>query len=199
MRVETKPEPKPELKPETKIVTKVETTQETKTPSNGAGDFAKQLEAERHERRRLEARVLSLNDQLQTVHAQLKASLESENIYQKRLFECEEGLRKAEEIKAASESAVNEEKQQRERIEEEFAKFKSTFGKAGEDRKAWQEEWLSKLASALTVLQESDGRLAREIEKRRELQQALRGLHEDFCAEADKEIDGASVAEAVHA
>jgi hypothetical protein len=189
VRVEAKPEPKAEAK----IVNKVETTPESKSSSNGAGDLAKQLEAERHERRRLEARVLSLNDQLQTVHAQLKASLESENIYQKRLFECEEGLRKAEEIKAASESAVNEEKQQRERVEEEFAKFKSASAQVLEDRKAWQEEWLSKLASALTVLKESDSRLAQEIEKRRDLQQALRGLHEDFCAEADKQIDGANV------
>lgn len=189
VRVEAKPEPKPEPK----IVAKVETNPETKNSSNGAGDFAKQLEAERHERRRLEARVLSLNDQLQTLHAQLKASLESESIYQKRLFECEEGLRKAEEAKAASESAVRDEKQQRERIDEDFAKFKSASAEALEDRKQWQEEWLSKLASALTALQESDGRLTQEIEKRRELQQALRALHKDFCAEADKQIDGASV------
>src|ERR1051325_2954509 len=201
VRVEAKPEPKPELKPEPKsepkIVTKAETNPEPKTSTNGSGDFAKQLEAERHERRRLEARVLSLNNQLQTVHAQLKASLESENVYQKRLFESEESLRKAEEIKATSESAMRDEKQQRERLEEEFAKFKSSSAQAIEHRDAWQEEWLSKLASALTALQESDSRLTQEIEKRRELQQSLRALHKDFCAEADKQIEGATVAEAV--
>ena len=67
-----------------------------------------------------------------------------------------------------------------------------------EHRDAWQEEWLSKLASALTALQESDSRLTQEFEKRRELQQSLRALHKDFCAEADKQIEGPTVAEAVH-
>jgi hypothetical protein len=137
------------------------------------------------------------------VHAQLKSSLESESIYQKRVFDCEEGVKKAEERQAAAESTLREQKLECARVEGEFANFKSAAARSEESRKAWQEEWLSKLAAALTSAQESDARLAQEVEKRRVLQHALRKLHEDFCAEADKQIESASVesnlAEAVHA
>jgi hypothetical protein len=192
-RVEAKPEIKQESKPETKIVAKVDAKPEPKNQSNGVGNLTTQLEAERHERRRLEARVLSLNDQLQQVHAQLKSSLESESIYQKRVLECEEGLKRAEEMQAAAEAALDGEKEQCARLEGELAKFQSAAMESAEERNAWQEKWLLKLASALTAMQESDARLAEETEKRRDLQKTLRGLHEDFCAEADKQIEAASV------
>jgi PAS domain S-box-containing protein len=154
--------------------------------SNGKGDLAAQLETERQERRRLEARVLSLNDQLQQLHVQLKSSLESENVYQKRVSECEEAVRKSEASKTAAETALHEQQQQRERVEHEFAEFKSAHARSNEERAGWEAEWLAKLESSLTGLHESDVRFAHEIATRRGIQDKLQALQQDFLARPEQ-------------
>jgi len=76
-----------------------QTKSEVSNPVNGKDDISAQLETERQERRRLEARVVSLNDQLQQLHVQLKSNLESESIYQRELVNakraCEGGRKQS--------------------------------------------------------------------------------------------------------
>ena len=154
--------------------------------AKGKEDVSAALEAERQERKRLEARVVSLNDQLQQLHLQLKNNLEAESIYHKRVTECEEGLRKAEERKAAAEAALQAEEQKREGVAQEFAAFKASSAQRDEAQKAWQREWLSKLETGLRELQESDARFEKEIATRRGIDVNLQMLRQDFCAEAKK-------------
>jgi hypothetical protein len=159
-------------------------------PENDKHDFAAQLETERQERRRLEARVLSLNDQLQQLHVQLKSSLESENIYQKRVSECEEAVRNAEEKKDSTATALREEKEHRESLEQEFDDFKAACARTEEARDAWQQEWLSKLESSLAALHESDARMEKEIATRRGIDVTLQMLGQDFSAQLkDRKFD----------
>src|SRR5207237_240240 len=137
--------------------------------------------------RRLEARVVSLNDQLQQLHVQLKSNLESESIYHKRVSECEEELARAEETKAAAESALREEEQRLERLEQEFAEAKADHARREEERKSSQQEWLEKLESSLKALQESDARLEKEIASRRAIGVKLQLLQQDFWAQSEKQ------------
>jgi len=164
--------------------------------ANGKDDMATQLENEKQERKRLEARIVSLNDQLQQLHVQLKNNLESETIYQKRVNEAEEELLKAEESKAAAERAVLEEQQRHNRLEQEFDQFKTTCAQQRRERELRQKEWLSKLQSSLAALQESDARLEKEISARRAIEVKLQLLQQDFFAHAEsKEMDAPKISE----
>lgn len=165
----------------------VKELKEERSVVNGSEDFAAQLKTEREERRRLESRVLSLNTQLQQLHAQLKSNLESENIYQKRVLECEEELQKAEQLKVAAEVALVEEKQRGARLEEAIDRIKADFAVRDDERRSWQQEWLAKLEVNLSALQESDARFAKEIATRRGIDVTLQMLRQDFCAESKKQ------------
>jgi hypothetical protein len=157
--------------------------------TNGKHDVTAQLETERQERRRLEARVLSLTDQLQQLHTQLKGSLESENTYQKRICEAEEKVHKADEIRIAAETALDEEKQQRALVEEDFAQFKSAQARSEKERTSWEQDWISNLDATLGALQESDARLAKEMEARRSIEDSLRKLQQEFSTRRSSELD----------
>jgi hypothetical protein len=161
-------------------------------PGSALSEMTAQLEAERKERRRLEARALSLNDQLQQLHGQLKSSLESENIYQKRVADCEESVRKAELAKSENETAMREEREKRERVERESADFSAAQIEAEAERKSWEQRWLAKIESSLGALQESDTRLAKEIETRREIAQSLAALKGEFVARSSGEKQSAA-------
>jgi len=160
---------------------------EVSNPVNGKDDVSAQLEAERQERRRLEARVVSLNDQLQQLHVQLKNNLESESIYHKRVAECESELAKAEESKIAAEAALHEEEQRRESLETEFEELKADDARREQERKLSQREWLEKLESSLKALQESDARLEKEIASRRAIGVKLQLLQQDSWAQSEKQ------------
>jgi hypothetical protein len=163
---------------------RVETESNGSPRSSGDEEIAPQLENERQERRRLEARVLSLNDQLQQLHLQLKSNLETENIYHKRVSECEEAVRKAEQGKTAAEETLREQWKRQEILEHDFAEFKSAYAQAEDERKSWEQQWLSKLQSSLAALQESDARMEKEIATRRGLDVTLQMLRQDFCAQS---------------
>lgn len=154
--------------------------------TNGKHDLASQLETERQERKRLEGRVLALNDQLQQLHAQLKNNLESETIYHKRMEESEEEVRKAQQAKVDAEVALREEQQKRERVERDLAEAKASFARQDEERKAWQAEWLAKLQANLAALLESDSRVEKEIATRRGIEVKLQMLQQDFGGESKR-------------
>lgn len=160
-----------------------------KTPSaedqaaeKAKNEMAAQLEAERLERRRLEGRVVALNDQLQQLHVQLKNNLEAESTYTRRVAECENEVRQAEEGKVALEELLREADRKRERVEQDFAQFKVDAVKREEERNAWQKEWISKLQSSLAALQESDGKLEKEVASRRGIGVKLQLLQQEVCA-----------------
>lgn len=152
--------------------------------SNGKHDLASQLETERQERKRLEGRVLSLNDQLQQLHAQLKSNLEAESTYHKRVAEGEEEIRKAQQGKIEAELALEKEQQKRERVEKDLADLKASFEKQEQERKAWQAEWLGRLQANLASLLESDARVEKEIATRRGIEVKLQMLQQDFSGES---------------
>lgn len=155
--------------------------------TNGKHDLASQLETERQERKRLEGRVLALNDQLQQLHAQLKNNLESETVYHKRMAEFEEEVRKALQGKVDAEVALREEQQTRERIESDLAELKASFERQEEERKAWQSQWLGKLQTNLAALLESDARVEKEIATRRGIEVKLQVLQQDFGCESKRQ------------
>lgn len=150
--------------------------------ANGVEEIAAQLETERQERRRLEARVLSLNDQLQQLHLQLKNNLETENIYHKRISESEEAVRNAEQSKTDAEVALGEQKKKQGLVEQNLTQLKAACAQREQERKAWQQEWLAKLESSLAALKESDARLEKEIATRRGIDVTLQMLRQDFYA-----------------
>lgn len=155
--------------------------------SNGANrkhDLASQLETERQERKRLEGRVLSLNDQLQQLHAQLKSNLEAEGISHKRVTETEEEVRKAQQGKVDAEVALEKEQLKRERVEKDLTELKASFERQEQERKAWQAEWLAKLQTNLASLLESDARVEKEIATRRGIEVKLQMLQQDFSGES---------------
>jgi hypothetical protein len=156
---------------------------------NGKNEVAAQLETERQERKRLEARVLALTDQLKQLHAQLQHNLESENIFQKRVCESEDAVKKAEQCKAEAEAALDEKEKAREHVEKEFTEFKGAQEQFELERKAAQQEWLAKLETSLAALKESDARLAKELEIRRSIQATLQGLKEDFRVQAGRVLE----------
>jgi chromosome segregation ATPase len=151
--------------------------------------MAGQLESERQERKRLEARVLALTEQLKQLHVQLQSNLESENIFQKRVNECEEAVRLAEQGKAEAEAAIEEREKEREQVELEFTEFKAAQERFEEERKCAQQEWLVKLEASLIALKESDGRVAKELEARRSIQATLQGLKEDFRVQVGRALE----------
>lgn len=177
---------------ESKVETPAHAVKEEAMIVNGVEDVGTQLKMERDERRRLEARVLSLNTQLQQLHAQLKSNLESENIYQKRVLECEEELQKAEQLKVAAEVALVEEKRRGGGLEEQIERLKADFIVREDERKAWQQDWLAKLELNLNALQESDARFAKEIATRRGIDVTLQMLRQDFCSESKKQESSAA-------
>jgi hypothetical protein len=150
------------------------------SPVTRIDETISQLESEDHERRRLEERVLSLTEQLQQLHGQLKSNLESENVCQKKLRERETELRNTEQSKVAAEVALCEQRNERARLEEELSQLKSNHAKLEAERISSQKEWLAKLDIAFTELQESDARLANEIETRRGIQETLRTIQQEF-------------------
>ena len=152
--------------------------------ANGKHDLASQLETERQERKRLEGRVLSLNDQLQQLHAQLKSNLEAEGISHKRVTEAEEEVRKAQQGKVDAEVALEKEQQKRERVEKDLTELKASFERQEQERKAWQAEWLAKLQTNLASLLESDARVEKEIATRRGIEVKLQMLQQDFSGES---------------
>jgi hypothetical protein len=155
------------------------------TPTNGKHDLASQLETERQERKRVEGRVLALNDQLQQLHAQLKNNLESETIYHKRMADSEEEIRKAQQGKVDAEVALREEQKKREKLEQDLTELKASFEQQEEERKTWQAEWLGKLQSNLAALLESDSRVEKEIATRRGIEVKLQMLQQDFGGSGD--------------
>jgi hypothetical protein len=152
---------------------------EAKAPS-GKPDIEALLEAEQQERKRLEARVVSLNDQLQQLHVQLKSNLEAESIYHKRLADNEEFVRRAQQGKEAAEVLFREEQQKRERVEKELADLKASFEKKQAEQNAVHREWLAKLDASLANLKESDARLEKDIAARRGIDVTLQMLRQDF-------------------
>ena len=157
--------------------------------SNGKNETAAQLETERQERKRLEARVLALTEQLKQLHAQLQHNLESESIFQKRVCESEEAVKKAEQAKAEVEAALDEKEKAREHVEKEFAEFRAAQEQFELERKSVQQDWLIKLESSLVALKESDARLAKELETRRGIQATMQGLKEDFRVQAGRVLE----------
>ena len=160
-------EPEPEIAPEPK-------------PAKSKPDVEALLETERQERKRLEARVVSLNDQLQQLHVQLKSNLESESIYHKRLADNEEFVRRAQQAKEAAEVLFREEQQKREHLEKELADLKASFEQKLAKQRTVHAEWLAKLDAGLADLKESDARLEKDIATRRGIDVTLQMLRQDF-------------------
>ena len=189
---------RPHVKPEAIEPTSDANCANSSNGSNGKHDVSSQLETERQERKRLEGRVLSLNDQLQQLHAQLKSNLEAEGISHKRVTEAEEEVRKAQQGKVDAEVALEKEQQKRERVEKDLAELKASFQRQEQERKAWQAEWLAKLQSNLASLLESDARVEKEIATRRGIEVKLQMLQQDFSGESTRAVTAAPAKNGAH-
>jgi PAS domain-containing protein len=149
-------------------------------PVNGRDDTVAQLKTELQERQRLEARVVTLTEQLQQLHVQLGNNLESESICQKKLGERETELRNAEQSRTDAEIALAEERKQREHLEGNLAQINAAYSQLQEEQKLRQQDWAAKLEKSLTDLGDSDARLEAEIATRRGIQESLQFLQQDL-------------------
>ena len=141
------------------------------------------LEKERAERRRIEARLSALSEQLEELHEELRQNLESQRAMQHRVAELEEQLQQRDDAlgrlnadlqKEAADCRLAEE--QLRSVGDMSAQLRQYLALFEESKKVFrrtQEQLETRLQANLSALSESESRLQKESSERQRLEEAL--------------------------
>jgi len=161
----------------------LESQRQVRESAGSVARITADLEKERGERRRAEQRIVSLAEQQQELHGQLRLHLDSQKLSQNRITELEQRLRQNEDQLVQVNDDLQKERTDRQLVEQQLQtggalsnqlrNCLAAFDEAKKGFKRAQEQLESKLQTSLESLKESDSKLHREAAERQRQDDAL--------------------------